>query len=118
VTRSTRVSLFGGQKQPVICCLSYHSTYGLDVMVTRGSNTYGSTNIRNIPLSSPMRSTTSLPLYGDGLHARLAHVSDHAGLSSSARYGRAGEFYTSPVHELPNREWCDAVEALGKSWSW
>ncbi len=71
-------------RPPVSCsALSYYSTYGLDVVVTRGSNTYGPYQHpeKLIPLFiTNALDDRPLPLYGDGRQERAdwSSVSDHA----------------------------------------
>lgn len=89
---------------------AYHVTYGLDVVVTRGSNTYGPYQHpeKLIPLFvTNALASEPLPLYGDGLQVRdWLHVDDHAaGIEHVLRHGVAGEAYNLPGGtELPNRE--------------
>ena len=62
--------------------LSYHTTYGTPVVVTRGSNTYGPHQYpeKLIPLFvTNAIDQEPLPVYGDGLQVRdWLHVDDHA----------------------------------------
>jgi dTDP-glucose 4,6-dehydratase len=103
---------------------SYVVTYGLDAVMTRGSNTYGPYQHpeKLIPLFiTNALDGRDLPLYGDGLQVRdWLHVGDHAGAVAFAlRHGVAGEAYNVPGGtELPNREIVRRLlEALGKPWS-
>jgi dTDP-glucose 4,6-dehydratase len=103
---------------------SYHSTYGLDVVITRGSNTYGPYQHpeKLIPLFvTNALEDQQLPLYGDGLQRRdWLHVSDHAAaVEFVLRNGRAGKAYNVPGgKELTNREVVKALlDHLGKPWS-
>lgn len=78
--------------------VAYHSTHGLDVVVTRCSNNYGPYQFpeKLIPLMvTNAMSGESLPVYGDGLNVRdWIHVSDHCrGLDLALRQGRSGEVY-------------------------
>jgi dTDP-glucose 4,6-dehydratase len=95
--------------------LAYHSTHGMDVVVTRCSNNYG-------PYQYPEKlfpvlitraiANERLPVYGDGLYVRdWIHVQDHCrGLLAAADGGRAGRVYNfggnaertnlSVVHEV------------------
>ena len=103
---------------------SYVVTYGLDAVVTRGSNTYGPYHHpeKLIPLFvTNAIDDQPLPLYGDGLQRRdWLYVSDHAGaIDHVLRHGAAGETYNIPGGvEMANR---DVVELLlgrlGKPWS-
>src|SRR4051812_31387166 len=89
---------------------SYFVTYGLDVLVTRGSNTYGPYQHpeKLIPLFvTNALEDRPLPLYGDGMQRRdWLYVSDHAGaVEWVLRHGLPGETYNVPGDaELPNRE--------------
>jgi dTDP-glucose 4,6-dehydratase len=90
--------------------LSYHATYGLDVVVTRGSNTYGPYQHpeKLIPLFlTNALQDLPLPLYGDGLQRRdWLYVTDHAGaVEHVLRHGLPGEAYNAPGGtELANRD--------------
>jgi dTDP-glucose 4,6-dehydratase len=90
--------------------LAYHTTYGLPVMITRGSNTYGSYQYpeKLIPLfvTNAIEGGT-LPLYGDGLNVRdWLHVDDHAdGIEAALLRGEPGEVYNvGGGNERTNRE--------------
>lgn len=77
---------------------AYHTTHGLDVVVTRCSNNYGPYQHpeKLIPLMiTRALAGERLPVYGDGLHVRdWIHVSDHcAGLLAAAERGQAGRVY-------------------------
>jgi dTDP-glucose 4,6-dehydratase len=103
---------------------AYHVTYGLDVVMTRGSNTYGPYQHpeKLVPLFvTNALDDRQLPLYGDGLQVRdWLYVSDHAGaIEHVLRHGRAGEVYNAPGSaELANREVVATLLAhLGKPWS-
>ncbi|MCP4642066.1 MAG: dTDP-glucose 4,6-dehydratase [bacterium] len=78
--------------------LSYFETFGLPVMVTRGSNTYGPYQYPEKVL--PLFVTNAiddepLPLYGDGRQVRdWLHVQDHCrGIDCVLRNGEPGEIY-------------------------
>jgi dTDP-glucose 4,6-dehydratase len=78
--------------------LAYHSTHGLDVVVTRCSNNYGPFQYpeKLIPLMiTRALADEPLPVYGDGLYVRdWIHVSDHCrGLLAAAERGRSGRVY-------------------------
>jgi len=78
--------------------LAYHTTHGLDVVVTRCSNNYGPFQYpeKLIPLMiTRALADEPLPVYGDGLYVRdWIHVSDHCrGLLAAAERGRAGRVY-------------------------
>ena len=103
---------------------SYHVTYGLDVVITRGSNTYGPYHHpeKLIPLFvTNAIDDRPLPLYGDGLQVRdWLFVADHAGaIDHLLRHGAAGEIYNVPgSHLVPNRDVVALLLAhLGKPWS-
>jgi dTDP-glucose 4,6-dehydratase len=77
---------------------AYHITYGMNVVVTRGSNTYGPYQYPEKLL--PLFITNAideepLPLYGDGMQVRdWLHVDDHcAGIDLVLRRGQPGEVY-------------------------
>jgi dTDP-glucose 4,6-dehydratase len=77
---------------------AYHVTYGMNTVVTRGSNTYG-------PYQYPEKlmpffiteaiDDRPLPVYGDGKQVRdWLHVEDHAGGIETVLFkGQAGEAY-------------------------
>ena len=99
-------------------------TYGLDVVITRGSNTYGPYHHpeKLIPLFvTNALDDLPLPLYGDGLQRRdWLHVADHAGaIAHVLAHGAAGEVYNVPGSaELTNREVVARLLALlDKPWS-
>ncbi len=103
---------------------SYHVTYGLDVVITRGSNTYGPFHHpeKLIPLFiTNALDDRPLPLYGDGLQRRdWLHVSDHAAaIDHVMRHGLAGEIYNvSGGTEMTNRDTVALLlDQLGKPWS-
>jgi dTDP-glucose 4,6-dehydratase len=103
---------------------SYHVTYGLDVVITRGSNTYGPFHHpeKLIPLFiTNALDDRELPLYGDGLQRRdWLYVADHAGaVEHVLHHGVSGEVYNVPGdRELANREVVRLLlEHLGKPWS-
>ena len=77
---------------------AYHVTHGLDVVITRCSNNYGSRQYPEKLIPLMVRKALrrdSLPVYGDGLHVRdWIHVDDHCrGLIAAARHGVAGRVY-------------------------
>ena len=78
--------------------LAYHTTHGLDAIVTRCSNNYGPNQHpeKLIPLMiTHALQDRHLPLYGDGLHIRdWIHVTDHCrGLLAAAEQGAPGRVY-------------------------
>ena len=103
---------------------SYVVTYGIDALVTRGSNTYGPYHHpeKLIPLFiTNALEDRPLPLYGDGLQRRdWLFVTDHAGaIECVLRRGQGGQTYNIPGSaELTNRDVVRLLlEALGKPWS-
>ena len=78
--------------------LSYHATYGMDVVITRGSNTYG-------PMQCPEKFIAiavmalldgrPIPIHGSGTNMRdWLHVSDHcAGIVAAMEHGLPGAAY-------------------------
>ncbi|HEY5258356.1 MAG TPA: dTDP-glucose 4,6-dehydratase [Candidatus Baltobacteraceae bacterium] len=78
--------------------LAYRATYGLPVLITRGSNTYGPFQYpeKLIPLFvTNLLDNQAVPIYGDGLQVRdWLHVDDHArGILDVLDRGEAGEIY-------------------------
>lgn len=79
-------------------CLAYHRTHGMDVVITRGSNTYG---LRQSPEKFVPRSLYLLSqgqpiqLYGQGKACReWLHVDEHAsGIMLAAQKGQSGQIY-------------------------
>ncbi|HSW41592.1 MAG TPA: dTDP-glucose 4,6-dehydratase [Patescibacteria group bacterium] len=103
---------------------AFSVTYGLDIVITRGSNTYGPFHHpeKLIPLFvTNALDDLPLPLYGDGLQRRdWLHVADHAGaIAHVLEHGAAGVTYNVPGSaELTNRDVAGRVLALlDKSWS-
>jgi dTDP-glucose 4,6-dehydratase len=77
---------------------AFHQTYGLDVVVTRGSNTFGPYQYpeKLMPLFiSEAIDDQPLPLYGDGMQVRdWLYVMDHVtGIDTALHRGLAGEAY-------------------------
>lgn len=77
---------------------AYFESYGLPVIITRGSNTYGPFQYPEKVL--PLFITNAidgqpLPLYGDGLNVRdWLFVDDHcAGIDHALRHGEPGQVY-------------------------
>ncbi len=103
---------------------AYFVTHGLDVVLTRGANTYGPYQHpeKLIPLvTTNAIDDAPIPLYGDGLQRRdWLHVSDHAAaIDFVLRHGEPGATYNVPGgNERTNREVVAAILArLGKPWS-
>jgi dTDP-glucose 4,6-dehydratase len=90
--------------------LAYFTTYGLPVLITRGSNTYGPYQYpeKLIPLFvTNALEGGKLPLYGDGMNVRdWLHVDDHAdGIEAALLRGLPGEVYNiGGGNERTNRE--------------
>ena len=104
---------------------AYHETYGTDVVLTRGANTYGPRQFpeKLIPLfvTNALRDEP-LPLYGDGLQRRdWLYVDDHAdGVAIALDRGVSGSAYNVSGEgvERPNRAVTEAIlSSLGKPWS-
>jgi dTDP-glucose 4,6-dehydratase len=81
----------------LLACAFYH-TYGMPVVVTRGSNNYGPYQYpeKLIPLFvTNAIDNVPLPLYGDGLNVRdWLHVEDHCrGIEVAIARGEPGEVY-------------------------
>jgi dTDP-glucose 4,6-dehydratase len=77
---------------------AYVRTYGVDAVITRGSNTYGPNQYpeKFIPLFvTNMLAGEPLPLYGDGKQVRdWLHVDDHcAGIETVLQTGSPGDVY-------------------------
>lgn len=81
-----------------LLALSYHTTHGMHVVVTRCSNNYGPYQFpeKLIPLMvTNALESRELPVYGDGLNVRdWIHVGDHcAGVRRALRHGEPGRVY-------------------------
>lgn len=77
---------------------AYHRTYGLDVRITNGANTYGPRQFpeKLVPLIIlRLLKDEALPIYGSGLQVRdWLYVDDHcAAIGSVIARGRAGRAY-------------------------
>ena len=77
---------------------SYKVTYGMDTVISRGSNTYGPYQYpeKLIPLFiTEALEDNDLPVYGDGMQVRdWLHVEDHArGVMKVLFEGKSGEAY-------------------------
>jgi dTDP-glucose 4,6-dehydratase len=103
---------------------AYHVTYGLDVVITRGSNTYGPYQHpeKLVPLFvTNALAGEPLPMYGDGMQVRdWLHVADHAtAIEFVLRHGATGEAYNvAGGTELPNRDVIGRLlAAAGRDWS-
>jgi dTDP-glucose 4,6-dehydratase len=101
-----------------LIALSYHTTYGLPVLVTRSSNNFGPYQYpeKVIPLFvTNLLEGAKVPLYGDGLNVRdWCYVEDNcAGVDLVLRSGVVGEIYNIGAgNEIPNRELTDKILAL------
>lgn len=78
--------------------LSYHTTFGVDVVIARGANNYGPRQYpeKLIPLMvTQALEGRHLPVYGDGLNVRdWIHVEDFCrGILAAFEAGRPGEIY-------------------------
>lgn len=100
---------------------AYYETYGMNVIITRGSNTFGPYQYPEKLL--PFFITEALedhllPLYGDGKQVRdWLYVEDHVtGIDTALHHGKAGETYNIAGEDL--RYNVDVthrlLEALGK----
>lgn len=84
--------------------LSYHISYALDTVITRGSNTYGPRQYpeKIIPLFivNALQNKT-LPVYGDGSAVRdYLHVNDHCtGIDAVLHEGTSGDAYNLGARE-------------------
>jgi dTDP-glucose 4,6-dehydratase len=103
---------------------AYHATFGIDVVITRGANTYGPHQHpeKLIPLFvTNALEDRPLPLYGDGLQRRdWLYVGDHAGAIAHVLVaGRPGGVYNVPGSaELTNRDVAGRVlRLLDRPWS-
>ncbi|SCL52210.1 dTDP-glucose 4,6-dehydratase [Micromonospora chersina] len=106
-----------------LLALAYHRTHGLDVVVTRGANTYGPYQYpeKIIPLFvTNLLDGHDVPLYGDGGNVRdWLHVDDHChGVALAQTRGRAGGIYhLGGGAELTNRDLTGRLlAACGAGW--
>jgi dTDP-glucose 4,6-dehydratase len=101
-----------------LLALSYHVTYGLDVVITRGANTIG-------PYQYPEKATPlfitnaidgqPLPVYGDGKAVRdYLYVDDHCrAIMLALEAGQPGEVYNvGNDEEIDTLTLADAILAL------
>ncbi len=101
-----------------LIALSYHSTYGLPVVVTRSSNQFGPFQFpeKVIPLFvTNLLDGQKVPLYGDGLNVRdwLFVLDNCAAVELVLKSGTVGEIYNIGAgNEVPNRELTDRILAL------
>ena len=93
-----------------LIALSYHSTYGMPVIVTRCTNNFGPYQFpeKVIPLfTTNLLDGHKVPLYGDGMNVRdWIHVEDHNRAAQLVLdRGVPGEIYNIGAgNELPNVE--------------
>jgi dTDP-glucose 4,6-dehydratase len=106
-----------------LMALAAYRTHGMEVVVTRCSNNYGSYQFpeKVIPLFvTNLLDGKPVPLYGDGGNIRdWLHVSDHCrGIQLVLEKGRAGEVYhIGGGTELSNRDLTGRLlEACGAGW--
>lgn len=98
--------------------LAWHRTFGLDAVITRGSNTFGPRQYpeKLIPLFvTNALDGLQLPVYGDGMQVRdWIYVDDHCeGIWTALTLGEAGEVYNvGGGHEEPNMEITRRILAL------
>ncbi len=99
---------------------SYHRTHGMDVVITRCSNNYGTHHFpeKLIPLFiTNLIEGKKVPVYGTGENVRdWLHVDDHCrGIHSVLMNGRSGEVYNiGGGRELTNNEITSLIlEAMG-----
>jgi dTDP-glucose 4,6-dehydratase len=89
---------------------SYHRTHGLDVVITRCSNNYGTHHFpeKLIPLFiTNLLEGRKVPVYGNGKNVRdWLHVDDHCwGIHAALMKGKSGEVYNiGGGRELTNLE--------------
>lgn len=101
-----------------LIALSYVSTYGLPVIVTRSSNNFGPYQYpeKVIPLFvTNLIEGRKVPLYGDGLNVRdWLYVEDNcAGVDLVLRSGEVGEIYNiGGGNEITNRDLTERVLRL------
>ena len=99
---------------------SYNRTHGMDVIITRCSNNYGTHHFpeKLIPLFiTNLLEGKKVPVYGDGINVRdWLHVDDHCrGIYAVLMGGRPGEVYNiGGGAELTNNEITKLIlEAMG-----
>jgi len=101
-----------------LIALSYFTTYGLPVTVTRSSNNFGPWQYpeKLVPLAlTNLLDGANVPLYGDGLNQRdWLFVEDNcAAVDLVLRSGLPGEVYNIGAgNEMPNRLLVDKLLAL------
>jgi dTDP-glucose 4,6-dehydratase len=103
-----------------LIALSYQTTYGVPVTITRSSNNFGPYQFpeKVIPLFvTNLLDGEKVPLYGDGMNVRdWCYVEDNcAGIDLVLRAGGVGEIYNIGAgNEVPNRVLTETIlEILG-----
>lgn len=103
--------------------MAAHHTYGLDTVITRGSNTYGPNQYHEklIPLFvTNLICGRKVPLYGDGLNVRdWLHVKDHVSAIDAVYHrGNSGQVYNiAGNQERSNIQVTDIIlRTLGMGW--
>ncbi|HUW96455.1 MAG TPA: dTDP-glucose 4,6-dehydratase [Anaerolineae bacterium] len=104
-----------------LMCRAYHVTYGVPVVITRGSNNFGPYQYpeKVVPLFiTNALDDKPLPLYGDGENVRdWLYVLDHCeAIDLMLREGQDGEVYNVGAdHELTNLELTETIlDLVGK----
>ena len=93
-----------------LLAISFHRTFGLDVVITRCSNNYGPRQYpeKLLPLAiSKILSNSGIPVYGDGSNVRdWIHVEDHCvGIHLALTKGAPGRIYNfGDVDKISNLE--------------
>jgi dTDP-glucose 4,6-dehydratase len=101
-----------------LIALSYFTTYGLPVLISRSSNNFGPYQYpeKVIPLFvTNLLDGEKVPLYGDGMNVRdWCYVEDNcAGVDLVLRKGEVGEVYNIGAgNEIPNRLLTEKILAL------
>jgi dTDP-glucose 4,6-dehydratase len=101
-----------------LIALSYFTTYGLPVLISRSSNNFGPNQYpeKVIPLFvTNLLDGRKVPLYGDGMNVRdWCYVEDNcAGVDLVLRKGQVGEIYNIGAgNEIPNRVLTEKILAL------
>jgi len=101
-----------------LIALSYFTTYGLPVLISRSSNNFGPYQYpeKVIPLFvTNLLDDKKVPLYGDGMNVRdWCYVEDNcAGVDLVLRKGEVGEIYNIGAgNEIPNRLLTEKILAL------
>jgi dTDP-glucose 4,6-dehydratase len=108
-----------------LIALSYHTTHGVPVSVTRCTNNFGPYQYpeKALPLfTTNLIDGKKIPLYGDGMNERdWLYVDDHCtGIDLVLRKGEPGQIYNIGAgNETPNRVLVDKLLALfGRDESW